>query len=204
MRPNLYLDSIGAFSVEVSQRKVLFQLLEKQLYLPSFPVYVHNVLSVRLHVIGQQGDKLRPRLLDVGICDNPGMMDDDIPLAGLLGERDVLHAVGHPPIVILVHDVLLDGVFEVLLQLRHIYDPILCQLLELAVVDICPVHCHDIPFGVLRGLKHEAVVCGSRRELNVGRHTLIGVYNRVGLDPALLPPCPGAPADTLEDKVGEQ
>jgi len=41
----LYLDGIGAFSIEVFQREVLLDLLEKKLNLPSLAVEEQNLLT---------------------------------------------------------------------------------------------------------------------------------------------------------------
>ncbi len=38
--PNLYLDGVGALTVEIPERETLSQLLENQLNLPSFAVYI--------------------------------------------------------------------------------------------------------------------------------------------------------------------
>ena len=38
-------DGVGTFSVEISQREVLLDLLEKRLYLPAAAVYRHDCLQ---------------------------------------------------------------------------------------------------------------------------------------------------------------
>ena len=50
--PNLYLDGVCALTVEVPQREVLLELLEKQLYFPALAVNLHDVLHFHVHVVG--------------------------------------------------------------------------------------------------------------------------------------------------------
>ena len=52
--------------------------------------------------------------------------------------------------------------------------------------------------------KHEGVVCSRRGELYVAGNTLVGVYDRVYLNTALLLSCFGMTSYTLENDVGEQ
>ena len=44
--PNLYLDGICTFSIEVFQREVLFYLLEQQFNFPAFTVNFYNFVRV--------------------------------------------------------------------------------------------------------------------------------------------------------------
>ena len=54
------------------------------------------------------------------------------------------------------------------------------------------------------GQAYEAVVGGRRREADVRRHPLVGVYVGVDLDAALLLSCLRMPPRALEDEVGEE
>ena len=51
--PYLYLDGVGALSIEVFQREVLFHLLEEQLNFPSLMVNGDDFVRIRLHVVCQ-------------------------------------------------------------------------------------------------------------------------------------------------------
>ena len=52
--------------------------------------------------------------------------------------------------------------------------------------------------------EHERVIGRRRSEPHVAGDTLVGVYDRVYLDAALLLSGPGMSADTLENGIGEQ
>lgn len=52
--------------------------------------------------------------------------------------------------------------------------------------------------------KHERVIGCGRGELSVARHSLIGVYDGVYLDAAILLASLGMPPDTLEYSVGKK
>src|SRR5690554_3654524 len=51
--PDLYLYSISTFTIKVSKREVLLELLEKLLYCPSLAINVYNILWSHFKVIGQ-------------------------------------------------------------------------------------------------------------------------------------------------------
>ena len=202
--PDLYLDGIGALPVEVPQREVLLELLEEQLYLPSLAVDLDDVLHLHLHVVGQQRDEPCLFLPGVHVCDDPRVVLDVLPALDLLPEDDVLYPVLHQPVPVLVHRVADGLVGEVLLHLRDVDDPVAGELLELGVVDVCPVDGQDVAPVVVGGAEHEAVVRGCSREADVGGDALVGMYVGVHLHASLLPARLRMPAHALEDEVGEE
>lgn len=78
------------------------------------------------------------------------------------------------------------------------------QLLELSIVDIGPIQGHYIALDVVRGLEHEAVVCGCRCELDVRRNAFVGEYVRMDFDAAFLLSRLWMASNTFEKHVGEQ
>ena len=202
--PYLYLDGVGTLAVEVSQWEVLFQLFEQQLYIPSLAVNRHNVLHTHLHVVGQERHEPRPCLLDVDVSDNPRMVNDVLAVLDTFRESHMLFPVLHRSRRRHVHPVALDVVHEAFLHLRDIGHASFCELLELGVVDVRPVDGQDVSRRLVGRDKHEAVVGGRRREADVRRHPLVGVYVRVDLYAAFLPARFRTPPHALEKQVGEK
>ena len=202
--PDLYLDGICALSVEVTQREVLLELLEQELYFPALAIDGNDVLHFHVHVVGKQGYKLCLPLLDVSVCDDACMMFDVLTLFEMLSEDDELHAVFHRSLGMHVHDIAFRLIDQVFLHLRDVGHFPSAEFLELGVVNVCPVQCDDVAAGIVRGTQHKAVVGGCRGEADVRRNALVGVDVGMHLDSALLLPCLRMPAHTLEDEVGEQ
>ena len=60
----------SAFSIEISQGKVLLYLLEKRLDLPTTSVYRHYRLQRHVEIVGKQRDEFRLlAFLDIDVCD---------------------------------------------------------------------------------------------------------------------------------------
>ena len=91
--PNLYLDGVGALSIEVFKWEVLFQLLEQQLNFPSFAVYCYNVFHLHGHVVGEQRYDFRLFLREVNVSDNAGLVFDILPVLYMLLELYTLNSV---------------------------------------------------------------------------------------------------------------
>ena len=67
---------IGTFPVEISQGKVLLNLFEKGLYLPSATVYRYDRIRRHVKIVCQQGYEFRLfPFLDVHVCDDSGDME---------------------------------------------------------------------------------------------------------------------------------
>ena len=143
-------------------------------------------------------------LLDVNVCDDTGMVDDVLAVGHGLGEGNVLDAALHEPVTVHVHHVALGLVGQVLLHLGDVGHAQAGQFLKFAVVDIGPVHGHDVTAAIMRRGEHEAVVGGCRSELHVTWHALVGMDDGVYLDAAFLLTALGMAACALEDQVGEQ
>ena len=94
--PNLYLDGIGTFPIEVFKREILFQLLEQQLYFPSLAVYVDDVFHLHGHVVGEQRYDFRLFLREVNVSDNAGLVFDILPVLYMLLELYILNSVFIP------------------------------------------------------------------------------------------------------------
>ena len=156
--PYLYLYGIGAFSIEIPQREVLFQLLEQQFYFPSLAVYGDYFRRIHLHVVRQQRDKPWFLPVDVGIRDYSRLVPYLVSPFGALGEYGMPHPGLHKAFRKHDHRVRNSFMDKVLLHFRDINDALPCQLFKLRVVDIRPVHRDDIAIGITGGLEHEAVV----------------------------------------------
>ena len=99
--PYMYLDGIGAFAVEVSQREILFYLLEKRFNLPSAPINRCDCLQRHVKIVGQERyESGLFALLDVDICDYPCNMVDVV-----LAEHHNLLTIFHKSPRILMHTV---------------------------------------------------------------------------------------------------
>ena len=95
-------------------------------------------------------------------------------------------------------------IIEIFLHLGDIDDTAVCQFLEFGLVAVGAVHRRYRIMAVMARSEHEGVVCRSRCELHVTRHTLVGAYNRMNFDAAFLLSGLRMTSDTLENGVGEQ
>ena len=132
------------------------------------------------------------------------MVNDVLAVLDMLREGHMLFPVLHQSRRGHVHPVALDGVHEAFLHLRDVGHAPFCELLELGVVDVRPVNGQDVPWRIVGRDKHEAVVGGRRREADVRRHPLVGVYVRVDLYAAFLPARFRMSPHALEKQVGEK
>ena len=132
------------------------------------------------------------------------MVDDVLAVLDMLREGHMLFPVLHQSRRGHVHPVALDGVHEAFLHLRDVGHAPFGELLELGVVDVRPVDGQDVPLCIVGRDKHEAVVGGRRREADVRRHPIVGVYVGVDLYAAFLPARFRMPSRALEKQVGEQ
>ena len=149
--PYLDLYCIGAFSIKVSQGKVLLYLLEKRLNLPSAAVYCHVCFQRYVEVISQKRYKLRAfAFLEINVCYYSGNVVDAI-----FTEYYNLLTEFHHTLWILMHAVHKYLITEIFLHFGDIYYTTFCQFLKFGIVDICTVKCYYLVVPVMTRSKQE-------------------------------------------------
>lgn len=158
----------------------MLHLLEQQLYLPTPTVYVYDFGRVIVRVVGQQRHKSVLALIRTGYyaC----VVRRRFPVLQPLGEGDMLYPHLHKPVGSLPHTVLLDGELQGFLHFCYVCHLSLRELFKLLIVNICPVHGHDVAFVQRGGLEHERIVRGGRCEPYVRWHALIGIRKYASAD----------------------
>lgn len=201
--PNLGLDGVLAYPIEVAQGKVLLKLLEKRFDLPAPLIDGDNFIHAEVVAVCQQLNLLllapSPRSLGLGVRDNPGPMR-----CSALVEHDVPDRPVPVPAVV-EQDALRDRLIgQVSFHLGHVSNTPPSQNLQLFIVDVGPVHGEHVTVVKVVGLEHEAVVSGRGCKPDIAGNALVRTDDRVDLYAAFLLSKFWIPADTPENQVGEQ